>query len=689
MKKIIYLFLLSMLATGCSDDIDRWTNWPSWKAQDSITVNGEEMNETVYENFLGKTMSLKNGDVVTFGGIEDVEGILPDDFFEYAGGNSAKFTGPDGNYLLDYDPTRQLLYIESPGAGYPDALWLCGIGWGHSKAGDVTTSGWSWANPACGYYCKTIGEGRYQATLYLADGFNFKFFTIREWIDGGATEITALPRDGIKLLNSLELSGHTTVGDFISGPLFQPGVYTITLDMNERTLDAVPADGHVVKVECKINGQLLGGIGNTPSMLGIELELHNGDVVTFEKMGKPEQMVQPDYFTDCTSGSAKFTGEDGTYTLLYDMESKLLYVEQRGHGGRVWVNGAGFAHPKWQYATAAWSWDTPKSAIMAKTVAPGVVETTLYLTDGFHFKFFHQHDWGAETGSLQAFPYPTDMLDFDFAYDEAIGYGHFTGDFVQGEKFVPGVYTIRLDLNKRACMLKGKVDESVISNTTSINGVALTPIEYTGNYNWGNVTNSYLGADINMTTGAEVQLVGFPKPEKVMNPDFFSVGEGHITWKAPSGKYRFSYKKDNGLTYIEPVDRTTQPDVIWVTGLGLGHPVSTRGRFEISDFNWTDPKNYFVLTGDGSGHYSARLFFEPNDGYRITDGFFFQFYPVKGGWDYILPAFGTTIVNQNGAKIGCYKGSQNYGGEEGFSCGVYLIEVDTNTDPATITFTRQ
>ena len=252
MKKIIYLFLLSMLATGCSDDIDRWTNWPSWKAQDPITVNGEEMNETVYENFLGKTMSLKNGDVVTFGGIEDVEGILPDDFFEYAGGNSAKFTGPDGNYLLDYDPTRQLLYIESPGAGYPDALWLCGIGWGHSKAGDVTTSGWSWANPACGYYCKTIGEGRYQATLYLADGFNFKFFTIREWIDGGATEITALPRDGIKLLNSLELSGHTTVGDFISGPLFQPGVYTITLDMNERTLDAVPADGHVVKVECKM-----------------------------------------------------------------------------------------------------------------------------------------------------------------------------------------------------------------------------------------------------------------------------------------------------------------------------------------------------------------------------------------------------------------------------------------------------
>ena len=62
---------------------------------------------------------------------------------------------------------------------------------------------------------------------------------------------------------------------------------------------------------------------------------------------------------------------------------------------------------------------------------------------------------------------------------------------------------------------------------------------------------------------------------------------------------------------------------------------------------------------------------------------------MKGGWDYILPAFGTTIVNQNGAKIGCYKGSQNYGGEEGFSCGVYLIEVDTNTDPATITFTRQ
>ena len=50
-----------------------------------------------------------------------------------------------------------------------------------------------------------------------------------------------------------------------------------------------------------------------------------------------------------------------------------------------------------------------------------------------------------------------------------------TGDFVAGPDFTPGVYRVRIDLNKNICMFIDKVDEGQLGpESYKINGTELT-----------------------------------------------------------------------------------------------------------------------------------------------------------------------------------------------------------------------
>lgn len=197
--------------------IDKWNNWPGWPVPEQVTVNGEKLDDVVYDKYESKTMTLNRGDELTFTGIDDVASILPPDYFEVTSLTKARFTGASGEYLLSYDPERQLLYIEQPEAVYPDALWFCGQGWGHGASGEVTTSGWSWANASNGLFCKKADSGNvFTLTVFLSPDFKFKFFTLRGWKDDGATEITASAADNINIKNPLSIAGNSS-GDFVAG----------------------------------------------------------------------------------------------------------------------------------------------------------------------------------------------------------------------------------------------------------------------------------------------------------------------------------------------------------------------------------------------------------------------------------------------------------------------------------------
>lgn len=685
MKKISIMAMLTGLAmVSCSDDVNKWSLWPDWPVPEPVTLNGEKMDESVYDKFDSKTLTLNTGDELTFTGIDDVSSILPPDFFEATSLSKARYTGPAGEYLLSYDPEHQLLYIENREGVYPESLWFCGSGWGHGASGEVTTSGWSWNLASNCLYCRKADSGnKFSITAYLGNGFTFKFFTLRGWKDNGATEFTTSASDGIQILSPLVIAGNSS-GDFVPGPLFQPGRYHLTLDMDAKQFNAEYLDGEIAEPDYKVNGEKLGVLSGSSSMMGIELKLRKGDKLTFEGMGDMTKSLQKDFFKDMTAGQATFIGEDGTYQLYYEISTGLVYVQHPAEAvypEALWLCGEGWGHPMAGGANcSAWNWNDVKGAVMASRIEPDVYETTIYLADAFKIKFFKQHGWGGEYGSLDVISYPADQLAPGHVADGSTGYGHFTGDFVPGSAFQAGVHTVRIDVKRGICALVDQVDWSKLGGVRRINGNDMT-WEYA-------LGTNFLAMDLDLKKGQEMKFEGFGGLDKALHPDFFKIQDGKVTFIAPDGKYRILYKKDRGIFYCAPPDNENKPNGLWVTGVAIGHPCQSNGVHDESTYGWDDPKDYFYLVPQGNGVYEGTLYLEPR---ANGEGFGFMIYPERWNWNVLYGTENTKIVNEGNSHVGDNGGSNNFGPdtpEGGFEPGVYKVKVDTNTSPVTVTFSR-
>lgn len=447
-----------------------------------------------------------------------------------------------------------------------------------------------------------------------------------------------------------------------------------------------------------VNGQLMPAWVDGPGTLATYIHLKNGQTMDIRGVDSPIDKLSPDYFKEI-NGEIVFSGSSNNYTFCYNPVDALFYLDNRAwvYPDVMWVCGQGYGHPKGDSATSKWLWYDHRTTAMAKKVSEGVYECTLFLSSDFAFKFFKQYGWGEEIGSITATPYPENQLSYGYTNDEVTGNIIINGDYQPGKDFKPGAYTLRLDLNKNCCLLKEHVDESKIDNIVRINGKPLTQISYTGEYyRKGETiieTNNYLGTEIDFEAGQEVTINGIPRPDKTLHPDFFQYRDEKIYFTGRTGRYRISYHLANNLTYVEPITIgdnriADQPYAVWITGEGLGHPRSTMHRYCRSAFNWSDQIHHFVLTGNGNGKYKGSIFFEPNDEV-ISDGPYFQFYSWKGSWDCIYPAHSVKIVNNEGASFGVFKGSQNYGAGAGFTPGVYTVELDTKTSPATVSFSKK
>lgn len=61
MKYYIYTIFLLLLAASCSDDVQKWDNWPEWKLASPLSVGGNVLDEEIYSNFQGKKLHLEKG----------------------------------------------------------------------------------------------------------------------------------------------------------------------------------------------------------------------------------------------------------------------------------------------------------------------------------------------------------------------------------------------------------------------------------------------------------------------------------------------------------------------------------------------------------------------------------------------------------------------------------------------------
>ena len=50
MKYYIDTVLLFLLAVSCSDDVQKWDNWPEWKLISPLSVGGEVLDEELRES---------------------------------------------------------------------------------------------------------------------------------------------------------------------------------------------------------------------------------------------------------------------------------------------------------------------------------------------------------------------------------------------------------------------------------------------------------------------------------------------------------------------------------------------------------------------------------------------------------------------------------------------------------------
>lgn len=185
---------------------------------------------------------------VTFTGITgSLANSISPDYFEVTGTNTAKFLGKTGLYKAYFLTTANYLYVEpQPDAIYPDAIWICGNGFGRPSSPYTVTSSWNWNSPLDYAPCRLVSTGVYQVTVYCKNTaatdplatigtLNFKFFNKRGWWDGHEQ----LSTDYTVSLPLVATGSAGNVGNTValgSNPF--EGIYKITLNQNDMTIKA-------------------------------------------------------------------------------------------------------------------------------------------------------------------------------------------------------------------------------------------------------------------------------------------------------------------------------------------------------------------------------------------------------------------------------------------------------------------
>jgi hypothetical protein len=195
------------------------------------------------KDFLGGNIYFGEGVEVTFTGLADLHKSLPPDYFEITGANTATFLGKDAIYKAYYYKDGAYLYVEpQPDVIFPDALWICGTGFGRPSAPYEVTSSWNWNSPFDYAPARLVSDGVYQVTIYglNTDGgsgfgtLDFKFFYKRGWWDA-AHEVDAAQYTVTPPFSGRTDTGNT--GNLNAGTGALEGVFKITLDMNAKTIN--------------------------------------------------------------------------------------------------------------------------------------------------------------------------------------------------------------------------------------------------------------------------------------------------------------------------------------------------------------------------------------------------------------------------------------------------------------------
>lgn len=669
--KAACLAAVTLAMTACGDDVEKYDNWPDWKVPSELTINGIPLNDSYYDNYFSQTVHFENGAEVEFSDINDISGIINAGFFEYISPQKARFLGATGDYDVNYDATAKLLYVERHDGEFPDGLWVCGRGYSHPQstvtAGDGTMNG----GPASVPYmiADVNNRGVYVTTLYLDKSFRFKFYKQRAI---GDCIVYDDPELGIKSRNSLVMAGNSS-GDFCAGPMFTPGVYTVTLDIPAGICRLSSDNGDIEFPVFSINGVELGVEGDVTTMLGAKLNLHKGDRLKFDGFDDITTMLPKGMIDAVSATEAVFSGTDGDYTIYYDLNDKLIYAvnTSMSYPDALWLCGDGIGHPAASSATAtAWSFDSPGDAFQLVKVDDDVYEGYVYLGSDFRFKLYPGHKFDDEINAVDNDPLPANMLAKSWI---SMGYGgYFNGDFAPGADFRPGTYRLRVDVANHTCQF---ADHSSHTGKVAfkINGTEMTQ----------DAQADFISCILTLKKGDELKFDGFTNLDNMLEPIYFEGAGDTYRFKGADGKYKLLYSPKRELIYCKIEGDSWEdryfPNCLWITGVGVGHPLTCNHTgTNLSSWNFDDPRDYMIAMPTADGVYEIDVF--------LDGGFMMRFYYGHTDWGH---TFDAKMIDTDPEYWCHWAGkdikSENFGPGTGFEVGSYHLKLDVNKKLLTYT----
>ncbi|MDR1341690.1 MAG: hypothetical protein LBK18_00365 [Prevotellaceae bacterium] len=172
------------------------------------------------------------------GSFDDAGALFNVDFFERISAGSVKFLGDDGDYTLHYNKVRKHVILGVSGPAYPAYLLITGTGLGYPSKVDGMNehTGWGFDNVRSYILCRKIGDNAYQATVYItnADWAAFKFYENTSW--GNEKGYGNFTFSGI----TFDFAGDGAIKDIKPPASLTPGIYRMTIDLANGTLDTQP-----------------------------------------------------------------------------------------------------------------------------------------------------------------------------------------------------------------------------------------------------------------------------------------------------------------------------------------------------------------------------------------------------------------------------------------------------------------
>lgn len=422
--------------------------------------------------YLHTRQTLTKGQEVVFTNFGGISDMVQPQFFDVTSDveGIATFTGDSGEYDIYLDPAGMLVYAECPAMNGWDgtSIWVTGSGMGHPKANRATVGDWKLTEALGSLQLKKVAAGVYEAPMYLAGGFDIKFYMARDWGSAKSTELLEpIPSN----LLTKGISGTTEhcqfTGDLLPNKDFKAGTYTVRADFNNKIVylvETVSVD-QIHPVEYKVNGVPFVK-SRYDGFLEATLNFTKGEKVAFDNLPAIDYMIQKEYFARQDDGSYIFNAASGEYRVIYDADvTEYIWVERTANTG-LWITGQYFGHPRvggWNvgdhdhsvYISPGWSFDNPRQYHCCAEVAPGVYETSFLIHSSWsQVTLYSDRDWSKKILSSKVNITDTSSFGRSFYWQDHVGnsdnFGCTVGNI--GQEY--GAYRMIIDTNKTPIEVK-------------------------------------------------------------------------------------------------------------------------------------------------------------------------------------------------------------------------------------------